>query len=146
VDNRLLSDNVLRCLRCSYFGRDSRCSSGFLRRGGFLVACDCYAFNQFPEPRQKWIGSRHGDAVLTFFLISCVVWKGRQLLKMKEGGIGVITTYSPAIQSWEQETSPILNGHLWCQQCSPGKIASQRSSKAYSPTGHSSMNGCERRN
>jgi hypothetical protein len=68
VDNRLLSDNVLRCLRCSYFGRDSRCSSGFLRRGGFLVACDWYAFNQFPEPRQKWIGSRHGDAVLTFFL------------------------------------------------------------------------------
>jgi hypothetical protein len=68
VDNRLLSDNVLRCLRCSYFSRDSRCSSGFLRRGGFLVACDWYAFNQFPEPRQKWIGSRHGDAVLTFFL------------------------------------------------------------------------------
>jgi hypothetical protein len=92
VNDRLLSYNLLRLLRCSYFGRDSRCSSsGFLRHGGFFVACDWYAFDQLPEPRQEWIGSRHGDVVLTFFLMSCGVWKGRQHLKTREGGNGIIT-------------------------------------------------------
>ena len=76
MNNRLLSDSLLRLLRCSYFGRNSRCSSGFLRSGGFFVACDWYAFDQLPEPRQKWIGSRHSDAVLDFFS-RCLVLYGK---------------------------------------------------------------------
>ena len=66
-----------------------------LRSGGFLVSCNWYAFDQLLEPRQDWVGSRHGEAVLTFLLVSCVVWKGRQRLKTREGESEIITKYSP---------------------------------------------------
>lgn len=77
VYNRLLSDNRLRLLRCSYFSRNSRCSSWLLRSGGFFVARNRYAFDQLLEPRHQWIGSCHDETVLTFLLVVLGVWKGR---------------------------------------------------------------------
>jgi len=53
VNDRLLSDNLLRLLKCSYFGRIIRCKSWLLRSGSFFVACDWYAFDELLEPRQE---------------------------------------------------------------------------------------------